>query len=120
MSPGAPIGAHELPLGGFSSPARTLIASVVPDGVSAVQYRPQFVAPARSKTRDTNVPDAVYGRTWTQSTESCTPPGAASLAPNRIASPIGVGCVCRAVPSTLNTNPSTVQSIRYVCGVPRG
>src|ERR1700730_14503118 len=83
-APGAAIGAYELhePSGVDVLPVRTLIARLVPAGVTLVHpMLCQVTIDMASNTRDSNAPDATYGGLiQSESTIMTPPPSRKSLA----------------------------------------
>src|ERR1700736_597031 len=82
-APGAACGTKPVQLasGVAVGPVRTPIASVVPAGALAVHWIVcQATGVKASKTRETNVPLAVYGVMRIQSTNTTPPKGLKSLA----------------------------------------
>src|SRR5207244_3591453 len=93
--------------------ALTLRATLVPDGVRAVHDNAPHAAiwPA-SNTREMNVPDAAYGVSRIQSTETLPPPVLKSLAIGIIVPAIAVACVATTLPSIEYTTELGFQSMR--------
>ena len=69
-------------------------------GALADQDRaPQSAAPPASNTRDSNAPEAAYGLTCSQSTDSAAPAASKSLASGRISAEMVAAWEATSVPS---------------------
>ena len=105
------------PSGTAVSPVRTLMSTVVPVGVSAVQLiASQSASAPASTTRDRKVPEVEYGDIRIQSTVTSSPP--AEAATGRMFWAMVTFWVSTTWPSMENTTWEAPQSIRYRCGDP--
>src|SRR5262245_38652303 len=115
---GGPNAVHDASGAGVS-PVRALKSAAVPAGnwPDAVRVIQSAGSPA-SNTREVKTPDAAYGVSVIQSSDSAPPATLKSLPIGRRLAAIATACVATTEPSIENVVPAVVQSTRKRCGDP--